>query len=73
MIEIRSLPVIKLSGNRDITYDEFMWNLGWMSFIVLATVLLWLFFVFYEYWLFMKGKLYVDEYSFRHSGYFSRL
>ena len=72
-IAVRSLPVIKLSSGRDITYDEFIWNLGWMSFILLTTLLLWSFFVFYEYWLFMKGKLYVDEFDFRKLGFLSRL
>lgn len=72
-ITVRSLPVIRLSSGRDITYDEFIWNLGWISFIILSTLLLWLFFVFYEYWLFMKGKLYVDELDFRKLGFISRL
>ena len=72
-ITVRSLPVIRLSSGRDITYDEFIWNLGWISFILLTTLLLWSFFVFYEYWLFMKGKLYVDELDFRKLGFISRL
>ena len=72
-ISVRSLPVIKLSSGRDITYDEFIWNLGWISFIALSTLLIWLLLVFYEYWLFMKGKLYVDELDFRKLGFISRL
>jgi hypothetical protein len=72
-VVVRSLPVIKLSSGRDITYDEFIWNIGLISFVILATLLLWLFFVFYEYWLFMKGKLYVDELDFRKFGFISRL
>lgn len=72
-IVVAPLSVLKLSSGRDVTYDEFMWNLGWISFVALATILLWLFFVFYEYWLFMKGRLYVDEHTFKRAGYFSRL
>jgi hypothetical protein len=73
VITVQPLPVIQLSSGRDITYDEFIWNLGWIAFIALATVLLWLFLVFYEYWLFMKGKLYVDEWDFRKFGFISSL
>lgn len=72
-IIVRSVPVLKLSNGKDVTYDEFMWNLGWIAFVALATVLLWLFLAFYEYWLFMHGKLYVDEFSFKKKGYLSRL
>ena len=72
-IEIQSVPVIKLSSGRDITYDEFMWNIGWVSFVFLTTLLIWFFLVFYEYWLFMKGKLTVDELNFKKAGYLSRL
>jgi hypothetical protein len=72
-IMIKSLPVIALSSGREITYDEFMWNLGWMSLIALATLLLWLFFVFNEYWLYLQGQKHTDEYKIGRLGYFSRL
>jgi hypothetical protein len=72
-ITVMPIPVIRLGSGRDITYDEFIWNLGLISFIVLTTLLIWLFFVFYEYWLFMRGRLYVDEYDFPKVGLISRL
>jgi hypothetical protein len=72
-ITIKSLPVIALSSGREITYDEFMWNLGWMTLIALATLLLWLFFVFHEYWLYLQGQKHTDEYKIGRLGYFSRL
>ncbi len=72
-LDIKALPLLTLSSGREITYDEFMWNFGWIAFVLLTTLVLWLFFVFYEYWLYLRGRGHVDEFKVARLGYFSRL
>lgn len=72
-LNIKAFPLLTLSGGREITYDEFMWNFGWVAFVLLVTLALWLFFVFYEYWLYLRGRGHVDEFKVARLGYFSRL
>ncbi len=73
MLHVRPFPVFTLSSGQEISYDEFMWNFGWIAFVVLVTLLVWLFFVFYEYWLYLKGNRHTDEFRIGRLGYFSRL
>ena len=72
-LNIKAFPLLTLSSGREITYDEFMWNFGWIAFVLLTTLIVWLFFLFYEYWLYLRGRGHVDEFKVARLGYFSRL
>ncbi len=65
-------PLVRLGGGLTITYPEIVRNLGWITLLMLLSLLLWLLLFIKEYWMYLHALRHITEEQLRKAGFFRK-
>jgi hypothetical protein len=69
---VKELPLIKLGGEKYITYAGIISNLGWITLVLFILLLLWLFMFIREYWMYLHALRYITEQQLEKAGFLTK-
>jgi hypothetical protein len=69
---VKELPLIKLGGEKYITYAGIIRNLGWIALALPILLLLWLFMFIREYWMYLHALRHITEQQLEKAGFLTK-
>jgi hypothetical protein len=69
---VKELPLIKLGGEKYITYAGIIRNLGWIALALPISLLLWLFMFIREYWMYLHALRHITEQQLEKAGFLTK-